>query len=451
MKIKMKNGFNRIQNYSLAGLLVIPFVGLALPYGFPLFPMVAVIVTIMFLFFSEINIYDMIINTSKISVILIPLSLFVLAGLYWYDESDYLLRNDIKSTMSLLMCAVCLMLAFQAKVISLKTIEITIKIYSHIIFLVCILSIVKSYLMLHAIYLVDPSIYGTSLSIDYNMYSLALVVAMFTVISSTLKPSLKFLYITIYSCCILFTSSRRGSLLVVVILLALFFYYTIYFINHSQGKLRFNKKIAWIILSVISILASVYSYKTVTSYELSEQLTNQVAIPHKVDVKVYEYGKSIYAQYMWISRRLQTIISSGNTGVYYQRVVRFEQTVDLLSESSFEQILLGQGFSYHEYFKEANNTDVLDYPHNLLLSTLLFQGMLGFLVVCYLLAKTTVYSIKLYELPNCGWLAYTNLVCILYMLTGGDSLVSNKYYIVLSMIIILLYKTYEEKLTEFSN
>lgn len=447
----MKNGFNRMKNHSLAGLLVIPFVGLALPYGFPLFPMVAVIVTIMFLFFSEINVYDIIINISKISAILIPLSLFVLAGLYWYDENDYLLRNDINSTMSLLMCAACLILAFQEKVISLKTIQITIKIYSHIIFLVCILSIFKSYLMLHAIYIVDPSIYGTSLSIDYNMYSLALVVAMFTVISSKFKPSLKLLYITIYSCCILFTSSRRGSLLVVVILLVLFFYYTVLYINHLSDKFHFNKKLAWIFLSVISILASVYSYKMVTSYELSEQLTNQVVMQHKVDAKVYEYGKSIYAQYMWISHRLQTIISSGNTGVYYQRVVRFEQTVDLLSASSFEQILLGQGFSYHEYFKEANNTDFLDYPHNLLLSTLLSQGMLGFLVVCYLLAKTTVYSIKLYGLPSCGWLAYTNLVCILYMLTGGDSLVSNKFYIVLSMIIILLYKTYKEKLSEYSN
>jgi O-antigen ligase len=56
--------------------------------------------------------------------------------------------------------------------------------------------------------------------------------------------------------------------------------------------------------------------------------------------------------------------------------------LSLFSEYSFFNKLFGNGFSYLKKFgkKFYDSEDVYDYPHNLLISTLLYSGVIGFLI-----------------------------------------------------------------------
>ena len=103
---------------------------------------------------------------------------------------------------------------------------------------------------------------------------------------------------------------------------------------------------------------------------------------------------------------------------------KWEYTFDLFSKRGSFQKLLGDGFSYLSEFGEKfnGNARFLDYPHNPVLSGLLYSGLIGAVFILFFILVALYYGgIYFKKYPLYSLMLYTSMLFILF---GGNSLFS---------------------------
>lgn len=458
-----------VANHGVGLLLAVPLFGMAFPYGFPLFPLVVVTVLSSIVYYSYGNALNL--KVKPYLLMLFCLSSTLCYLVYFYDVENYIVRSESLSTIVLLVAAICFTLTQTSKSTALDTLNLFNKHYVNAVLIVCLLSVLKAVLMILDVYVIDKSIAGTSLSIDYNMYSLAILIAAVICTFEDMTKLRKVTFLTIFSVCIILSTSRRGAILLLALLCAILVYMLYCWFRYINSRFIKNAYIT-IVLGVITIVTpTYYVFSAINNYELPESLRNQEVVVidsnsnsnsnnniEDVPIKIgpiieFDYVKrELSAQREKISNRIKTILSTGNTGVVYQRVIRLEQSKELFYELSLIKKLFGSGYYYHFYFQNKNNLTGLDYPHNILLSTFFSQGYFGVLILLLIFIATTRNTVYLFKQKGAQWLMFANILFIFYMVTGGDTLVSNKYYIVFSLFSSYLFTAFRnEKFTSNTN
>ena len=84
-----------------------------------------------------------------------------------------------------------------------------------------------------------------------------------------------------------------------------------------------------------------------------------------------------------VINRLKTTIDF--IDVENTRSQRWIYALNLYSDYNFSQLIFGNGFDYIEKYSGNFYLESDDYPHNFLLSALLYSGILGFLSILYMI------------------------------------------------------------------
>ncbi len=215
---------------------------------------------------------------------------------------------------------------------------------------------------------------GTSMHIDYNVFALGLLCALASAMWVRNRPdtdaamrllctaAVPFLAVTV-----ILSFSRRGVLLLTGLFAAQFFFRR----GAVSGYRRF--------VGIFPALAAMLLVGLILAGLLFEM--------HN---PVYAFAQN-HLDLESLTARLQTIRQSDElTG---SRMPRFEFAwIRFTEEYSIAQMLFGNGFSYLEDMGAAFDTSVgYDYPHNFLLSALLYGGLSQTLVLCALIVGALKY------------------------------------------------------------
>lgn len=274
------------------------------------------------------------------------------------------------------------------------------------------LSLLKYYFLLNGkyfdfLYFENRSYpWGTSLMPDYNMFALGMVIGLLAVgytIKST-KSNLFHLYclfgVLLISLSILFSGSRRGWIILIISLAYLLFCVLKKFeIEKLIKKNKLNYKY-WLVFFTF-IISIVWIYNN-----FSISINNQ-----------YEIEKLQY--------RLSTMDSLD--GNFSERTDRWQYALDLIrNQFNIFNIFLGSGFSYLEYYSNYFKTGGYeDYPHNPFISTFLYSGLIGFVVV------SSLYIVSFYKLFKLRKIFGLEMILIFlisfsFLVISGNSIFSSK-------------------------
>ncbi len=97
------------------------------------------------------------------------------------------------------------------------------------------------------------------------------------------------------------------------------------------------------------------------------------------------------------NKKLQTEDENNKLENYFisPRIDRWKYALELYGDYTIPEKVFGSGFDYLQKFgKEFLETKGFDYPHNILLSVLLYSGIIGLLVFFWLIFETFKYYLK---------------------------------------------------------
>lgn len=116
------------------------------------------------------------------------------------------------------------------------------------------------------------------------------------------------------------------------------------------------------------------------------------------------------------------------------RTERWKYTFEIFKEFNFVQKLFGTGFDYGGLFNQKflKNKKQFDYPHNPILSTLLYSGILGFLYYIFFLAMSLIYYIKNFR--SIKFFLSIYLITFFYMMFSANTHFSVPIFAILSII-----------------
>ena len=213
--------------------------------------------------------------------------------------------------------------------------------------------------------------WGTSLLVDYNVFSRTLIFALligiqFTIREKRLLP--KIFYISssiVLLSCILFTGSRRGILFSSIIIFSLILFLIIKSIKSVKSAfsiLRFNRK------KFLKI--SIYFLFCILLFTMLFSFVNQFFNDGAGNISVLNRAFTVFS----------ALKSSEKVGGSFleSRIIRLKISVDIFSSYGLLEKLVGGGFGYLEEIAVVTGVDY-DYPHNILVSVLLSNGILGLL------------------------------------------------------------------------
>lgn len=230
--------------------------------------------------------------------------------------------------------------------------------------------------------------YGSSLIVDYNIYSSSLMVAMIGFILRINRSvggidwwgiiAVVIILSSLYMC-----GSRRSYALLAVLYMILSFFVI----------LRKNKKIAcWFFAATLLMFLSIYVFSGVL-------ISSEVVGRYKVIFPMGPIFDSIMGGIFGYSPQdlgssfdggvltyrpqdLVSSMSSDQSFGLWSRLIRWEFALDLLARGDW---LFGGGFSYQdEYSCRFSGCRIIDYPHNVFLSEWLVSGLLGVLAMLFL-------------------------------------------------------------------
>lgn len=207
---------------------------------------------------------------------------------------------------------------------------------------------------LNSYYYENQLLQGSSLSSDYNLYSLGLTIGALLSIGlfkKNTKNLFKFLYILtigIIILSILLSGSRRGVLMSGFILFCLAYSSQI-LSAHKQITLVTTLFLPMIVLFLIS-----NNWGKISEYLLSSDLFDQ----------------SI-TRVLTLKEELQT---------ENERTIRFSWCLDYFSGRTGVETIFGSGFEYLKMMGRSFSGELEDNPHNYLLSSLLYGGILSLVI-----------------------------------------------------------------------
>jgi hypothetical protein len=238
---------------------------------------------------------------------------------------------------------------------------------------------------------------GSSLSTDYNVYSLGLSIGVLLSVGlykNITKQYVKYLYILAISLIILsilISGSRRG------ILMSFFVIYCLFYSNKITIARKQMALISTIFIPIIILFLISSNWDNVSEYLLSSGLLDQ----------------SI-TRVLTLKDELQS--ENGRT-------TRFSWSVDYFSDrSGFDQIF-GSGFEYLKLMGISFSGELEDNPHNYLLSALIYGGGIGFFLIIllsYILISSSFHHHR-------AWYPVV-LIVLLFGLTSSNSLFSLRIF-----------------------
>lgn len=325
--------------------------------------------------------------------------------------------NDIINIFSL----ICLLLYIgKINVDSLQAIKVqTFKYISFIFPIIGLLAVAKflmqqkgqNFSLLHIQTSVLPM--GTSLKSDYNMFALGFCISLIALMycyNRAKKKSTQIYYILgilINGLTIAFSGSRRGWVVLGIIVL-------IFLLKLLFGIFKRQKRI------LIS-----FSVTTVAVAVLWNLLGKGLIFSDSIAFRVIE-------------SRFTSLENFGQS--YSGRTDRWIYGIELFKEYNTLQLIIGNGFLYLPKFAEMFTSNIAeDYPHNPIISALLYSGILGaFISIMIIFIPLIIYMSIIKKIGIEFTLIY--MISLLFLISSGNSLFSNNLLLLLICLSFLTRK-----------
>lgn len=250
---------------------------------------------------------------------------------------------------------------------------------------------------------------GSSLNADYNIYCLGIMFgALAGKFLRDIYPTkinalmLKFAF-PIFILSMVLSGSRRGYLLGV--LLIIIFVFVNFANSFSLKKIFFKRKISLLIASSFFVLFFIVSYRFLEKA-----------------VSRSEFNYTPISRILTLKKE----ISESN-----ERTLRWNYSWELIKNESFCSLIFGNGFGYIDKFATNFHVDNEDHPHNFLLSTFLYGGLISILILWF-----NLFSIfKPSFVQN---ITFFFFICLLFLivfsLTSTNTLFSYRVFFVLFLL-----------------
>ncbi len=280
---------------------------------------------------------------------------------------------------------------------------------------VALIGLVKFMLQLKGIVLPVDTPFGTSINSDKNFYSLYSFLGIISYIPLLIKKQSmsKSLFIQLIIGTllinILFSFSYRGIIILVLLLVGLIITNIITLINSKQAKIKNIRN------NSLMLLFGVVLFGIVINSLNENKIVHQVT--HHVNV------------YLNNTQELTSNAFHFN---------KWEYAIEYYQQQPFINKVFGSGFSYLQAFgQEFNeNKELVDYPHNPIISALLYSGIVGAVFALLFLIISVYYGIlyfKKYTLFSL--MLFTSLLFVFF---SGNSLFSVPIFLFLFSLSFLI-------------
>jgi hypothetical protein len=278
---------------------------------------------------------------------------------------------------------------------------------------------------------------GSSLNLDYNVYSVGLFCGAFAgqyCYSHTNKLSLKIIYaaaILVILTSAMLSSSRRGLIIGVLLVLVLMIWSTR---KASWEKIKYTGssmkmrliKLPWILIIVIS--SFLFSLTRVDFSKIMESSAEVATLFDRLE-------------------SVNSLTSKEND----TRTNRWAYALEYYMDQPIYAQLFGDGFTYMEFFGSKFEEAEIDHPHNVWISALLYGGVLGFVVTLWL----TGYVFYLFFKRRASYssMFYWYIMFLLLYFSSSNTIFSSRVFIVLELFPLLNFnfkkidKLVQQKLT----
>lgn len=255
----------------------------------------------------------------------------------------------------------------------------------------------------------DILLIGSSLSLDYNLYSFGLSIGallsldLFT--SDLSKKHFKILYILaigVIVLSILLSGSRRG------VLMSGFIIYCLVNIKLFKNARKQSELVLSFFIPIILILLINIYWEKISIFLLDSDLLDQ-SISRVLTLK-------------------EELESEDD------RSIRFIWSFDVLTQRNGLEVFFGGGFDYLRLMGIAFSSETEDNPHNYLLSSLLYGGIISFFLMILLTFELIFTSFKYHRI----WYPII-LLLIFFNLTSSNSLFSLRLFPTLLLLMSLKF------------
>src|SRR5699024_3242195 len=269
---------------------------------------------------------------------------------------------------------------------------------------------------------------GTTLVRDDNMFSFALTAGLVMsvyLLGKTKKMSHMFYYligfISIFSS-IIFAGSRRAW--IVAIIIAIFVIFMM-----LKSLLQLEKNVVTVVkIGFIAGSSTLFIFLFMMLFNI------------KVD---FESS----AQVQDLKYRLETLQLDQAEESFSPRSDRWDYAVKMYGESNLLQFFVGSGFGYLPEFAYAFNPNLKeDYPHNPFLSSLLYSGLFGCVLILAMIITSAIIAIKNFKVLGAHF-TFFYFVSWLFILVSSNSIFSNAFFVSMLLLIMSIPKL---KATKYS-
>ena len=311
---------------------------------------------------------------------------------------------------------------------------------------------------------------GTSLTVDYNFYALALISGLisyfFLAANSSIKYKLRFesLFLVVVPIATFGSGSRRGFLMIFGLYLTVLFFFMINKVLKKKIEGFRTSFLFKILKSLVVNVAIVYClffsfaafkielpqgekilahnfriYTTNMFYRYGLIFDGKVKFENVFDNMWYDKAKEKAREQVGADGLDVKLVPDNRMHTYSPRTKRWSYSVEYFRENynNFQQ-WFGGGFGYMKAFGVKFGAKPMiielefDYPHNVFLSALLSNGWVGFVLLVYLVLA----SIMRYVSARKTSIALLSmfLISLLYVSTSANSFLAVPYFSVLLVI-----------------
>lgn len=411
--MKIINHLSESRN-SLAVLFAITIISMTVPYGFPLFGVLAFVFVLFQVFYAKLKI------RINLGFILFFLSiLFYIIGLMW--SGTIYSRNSIEINNIVGYILIWILLSGLEKKDYKPLLHKFATYAAFITFFVSVFSFFKFYSLLNGIqfqWLFMDDFYppNTSLTRDYNTFSLGLMIgsiaALYMLSKATKALPIAFYLTTIVLSLssVFFAGSRRGWVVIAFISIILLYNFLKFLMRSLKNQTKLIKSTAIVAYGLVFIFL----------------FTKLFGIEINVDAS-YEIDR--------LKTRFETLQLENADHSFSQRTDRWDYAFDLMAERNISQMALGAGFDYLPKYAQVFAPEIEeDYPHNPFISAMLYSGLLGVVPVFLLFAYSVYKMIQNRKLLSV--LPFIYIITWFYVFISYNSIFAVDIFVMLMLLMV---------------
>ncbi len=436
------------------------------------FALIALVISILItyaLFYKEL--FEFVKKTKwKDLGIFIPFSLTILSFIISlaFDRSNQSILYKELANIPIILSILLIFLALVDSTEKIKSfLSYFTKYYTILMGIICILALIKFWLMLKGIHLAlltnhDKYPWGFSLSTDYNFYAVAIFIGFVILLwrKENLFPEkyklVEYLFFMLICTNVFYSGSRRGILILFSILILQFIASSFQYFKHKKIDKVFFKCILGILVILFQIYFLYFSSFPVRKF--TGKAINVYAIPYKKEITAIAFRyitlfdtkadyKKMYID-MWPREKSDQVIKLEDTKepiyektTYGSRLERWKYGIEIFTKKyNIGQQIFGKGFSYLRRYAIRFRVILFnsyDYPHNPLIASLLYGGIIGFLLLLTYLSYSLflIFKLKMYD----NVLITSYFIISFFSLLSGNSYFSIPIYVAITLIPFYYY------------